>query len=147
MRGSRGRGQKVRTPPPPSPVKYHKNLKFLSNTGPDPLKFLKLPSQHSTLGHRRRLKAFHWRADDGPLLVIFGSSLPYKRRKKRCQKSDPDQIRMEFRKEYFVDLNIWACDRKHAKHHCRISDFVVQKPMRTRSISKNPFQHQYMIFF
>ena len=79
--------------------------------------------------------------------MIFGSSLPYKRRKKRCQKSDPDQIRMEFRKEYFVNLNIWACDRKHAKHHCRISDFVVQKPMRTRSISKYRFQHQYMIFF
>ena len=38
---------------------------FLSNTGPDPLKFSKLPSQHSTV----------W-ADDGSLLVIFGSSLP-----------------------------------------------------------------------
>ena len=126
-------------PPPPPRLKNHKNIEFLRNTGPDPLKFLKLPSQHSTLGHRR--------ADDGPLLVIFGSSLPYKRKKKRCQKSDPDPIRMEFRKEYFANLNIWACDRKHAKHHCRISDFVVQKPMRTRSISKNPFQHPYLIFF
>ena len=68
--------------------------------------------------------------------------------KKRCQSSDPDQIRMEFRKECFVNLNIWACDRKHAKHqYCRISDFVVQKPMRTRSISKYHFQHRYMIFF
>ena len=28
-------------------------LEFLSNTGPDPLKFSKLPSQHSTLGHHR----------------------------------------------------------------------------------------------
>ena len=27
--------------------------KFLSITGPDPLKFSKLPSQHSTLGHHR----------------------------------------------------------------------------------------------
>ena len=45
-------GQKVRTPPPPP--KNHKNIEFLSNTGPDPLKFLKLPSQHSTLGHRRQ---------------------------------------------------------------------------------------------
>ena len=44
---------------------------------------------------------------------------------------------MEFRKECFVNLNIWACDRKHAKHqYCRISDFVGQKPMGTRSISK-----------
>ena len=66
----------------------------------------------------------------------------------RCQSSDPDQIRMKFMKECFVNLNIWACDRKHAKHQCcRISDFVVQKPMRTRSISKYHFQHRYMIFF
>ena len=56
---------------------------------------------------------------------------------------------MEFRKECFVNLNIWAWDRKHAKYqYCRISDFVVQKPMRTRSsISKYHFQHRYMIFF
>ena len=55
---------------------------------------------------------------------------------------------MEFRKECFVNLNIWACDRKHAKHqYCRISDFVVPKPMRTRSISKYHFQHRHMIFF
>ena len=67
---------------------------------------------------------------------------------KRCQSSDPDQILMKFRKECFVNLNIWACDRKHAKHqYCRISDFVVQKPMRMRSISKYHFQHRYMIFF
>ena len=55
---------------------------------------------------------------------------------------------MEFRKECFVNSNIWACDRKHAKHqYCGISDFVVQKPMRTRGISKYHFQHRYMIFF
>ena len=64
--------------------------------------------------------------------------------------ADPDQIRMEFRKECFVNLNIRACDRKHAKHqYCRISDFVVQKPMRTsrtRRISKYHFQHRYIFF-
>ena len=130
-------------------MKNHKNIEFLGNTGQDPLKFSKLPSQHSTLGYHRHasettFKAFRLRADDGPLLVIFGSSLL----QKRCQSSDPDQIRMEFRKECFVNLNIWACDRKHAKHqYCRISDFVVQKAMRTRSISKYHFQHRYMIFF
>ena len=35
---------------------YHARIQrgeFLSNTGPDPLKFSKLPSQHSTLGHHR----------------------------------------------------------------------------------------------
>ena len=31
----------------------HKNIKFLRNTEPDPLKFSKLQSQHSTLGHHR----------------------------------------------------------------------------------------------
>ena len=46
---------------------------------------------------------------------------------------------MEFNKECFVNLNIWACDGKHAN---RISDYVVQKPRRTRSISKYHFQHR-----
>ena len=68
----------VRTPPP---LKNHKNIEFLSNTGPDPLKFSRLPRQHPTLGHHRHasetpFKSFRWWADDGPLLVIFGSSLP-----------------------------------------------------------------------
>ena len=44
MDGSRGGGQGVRTPPP---LKNHKNIGFSSNTGPDPLKITKLPSQHS----------------------------------------------------------------------------------------------------
>ena len=39
-------GQGVRTP-----LKNHKNIGFLSNTGLDPLKITKLPSQHSMLGH------------------------------------------------------------------------------------------------
>ena len=88
--------------PPPPPPKNHKNIEFLSNTGPDPQEFSKLPSQHSTLGHHRHvsetplIKAFRWRADDGPLLVIFGSSLPYKRRKKPLSefgsRSDPNGI-------------------------------------------------------
>ena len=79
----------------------------LSNTRSNPLKFSEQPSQHSTLSHHRHasetpLKAFRWRADDGSLL----------------------QIRIESRKECFINLNIWACDRKHAKHqYCRISDF------------------------
>ena len=33
------------------PLKNHKNIGFLSNTGPDPLK--KLQSQHSMLGNHR----------------------------------------------------------------------------------------------
>ena len=42
--------QGVRTHPP---LKNYKNIGFLSNTGPDPLKLTKLPSQHSMLGHHR----------------------------------------------------------------------------------------------
>ena len=55
----------VRTPP----LRNHKNIGFQSNSGPDPLKLL---SQHSMLGHHQR--AFRWRADVGPLIVVFGSS-------------------------------------------------------------------------
>ena len=99
-------------PDPPPPWKITKIKKFLSNrnTGPDPLKFSKLTSW-AIIGTpaKRHLKVFRWQADDGPLLVIFGSSPLKKRRKKRCQSSDPDQIQMEFRKECFVNLNIWAC--------------------------------------
>ena len=43
-----GGGQGVRTP-----LKNHKNMGFLSNSGPDPLKITKLQSQHSMLGHHR----------------------------------------------------------------------------------------------
>ena len=35
----------------PIPLKNRKNIGFLSNTGLDPLKISKLPSQHSMLGH------------------------------------------------------------------------------------------------
>ena len=47
----------------------------LSNTRSNPLKFSEQPSQHSTLSHHRHasetpLKAFRWRAEDGPLLQI-----------------------------------------------------------------------------
>ena len=44
QRGDRGSGHPH--------LKNHKNIEFLSNR-PDPLKFSKLPSQHSTLGHHR----------------------------------------------------------------------------------------------
>ena len=64
--------QGVRTPP-----EKITNYRGFCNTGPDPLKFSKfskLPSQH--------IMAFHWRADDDPTLVIFESSLLWKKRKK-----------------------------------------------------------------
>ena len=44
-RGDRGSG--------PHPLENYKNLGFLSNTGPEPLKITKLPFQLSMLGHHR----------------------------------------------------------------------------------------------
>ena len=37
----------------PNPLKKSQKYRFCSNTGPDPLKITKLPSQHSMLGHHR----------------------------------------------------------------------------------------------
>ena len=75
MRGSRV-GQGVRTPLPP---KNHKNIGFLSNTVPDPLNNHKKTGKPAfnvgqSLARQRNAisMAFCWRADDGPLLVIFG---------------------------------------------------------------------------
>ena len=84
MCGSRGgdRG------PEPLPLKNHKNIGFPSNIDLDPLKITKLPSQHSMFGHHRHASetplAFRWRADDGPLIVVLGSSLPSSTKKNVC---------------------------------------------------------------
>ena len=55
-------GQGVRTPP----LENHKNI-GVSNTGPDPLKIVKLPSQLSILGHNRHgsKTPFKWRFAGG----------------------------------------------------------------------------------
>ena len=47
-------------------------------------------------------------------------------------RSDPNGIQ----ERMFRQFKHLECDRKHTKHqYRRISDFVVQKPMRTRSFS------------
>ena len=53
------------------PLKSHKNIGFLSNTGPDPLKITKLPSQHSMWGHYRHAnkRPFKWRFAGGPMIA------------------------------------------------------------------------------
>ena len=48
---------------PDSPWKIKKNIGFLSNTGPDPLKITKLPSQHKKLGHHRHAVKRHLNSD------------------------------------------------------------------------------------
>ena len=70
MCGSRGGGGQDRGPDP-LPLKNHKNIGFLGNTGLDPLKFTKLPSQHSMLGHHRHTSEtpFQWRCAGGPIMA------------------------------------------------------------------------------
>ena len=51
----------------PDPLKNN-NKGFLSNTGPDPLKIAKLPSQHSMSNHHRH-------ASETPCRYVDGVSL------------------------------------------------------------------------
>ena len=75
-------------PPPPPPLKNHKNIGFLSNTGPDPMKNHKatkpvLNVRPSSVHQLNPIyMAFCWWADDGPLIVVFRSSLPISTKKK-----------------------------------------------------------------
>ena len=54
-----------------APLKNHKNIEFLSNTGQDPLNKHKATNPAFNVGPSY---AFRWRADDGPILVVFGST-------------------------------------------------------------------------
>ena len=79
MGGSRGGGGQGAGPPP---LKSHKNLGFRSNTCLDPLKNNKAtkPEFNVAPSSTRQLNAIQmalrWRADGGPLLLVFESSLP-----------------------------------------------------------------------
>ena len=70
--------KKLRVPPwgpdpPPPPPENHKNIGFLSNTGPDPIKIHKATKpafnvRPSSARQRDAIEmAFSWRADDDPL--------------------------------------------------------------------------------
>ena len=60
-------------------LKNHKNIGFLSNTGPDPLKNHKATKPAFNVGI-----AFRGRVDDGPLIVVlFGSSHEQKKTKNK----------------------------------------------------------------
>ena len=84
--GSRGGGTGGPVPPPPCKIK--KNIVFLSNTGPDPLKYHKA----TMLGHHRHAsETLRWRTDDGPIRVVVGSSLPLST-KKRSKLAPTDNI-------------------------------------------------------
>ena len=53
------------------PLKNHKNIGFLGNTGPDPMKITKLQSQHSMLGNHRpdNEMPFKWRFAGGRMMA------------------------------------------------------------------------------
>ena len=64
-------------PDPPPPLKNHKNIGLLSNTVLNPLKNLKANKPAFNVGpssacQRSAIQmVFRWRADDGPLIVVF----------------------------------------------------------------------------
>ena len=73
-------------------LKNHKNIAFLSNTGSDPIKFAKLPSQHSMLGHhwQAREMPFKWRFAGWPMMAALSLILvlsPFS--KKKISEMDP----------------------------------------------------------
>ena len=66
----------------PHPPEKSQTIGVLSNSGPDPLKNHKATEPAFNVGpssarQRNAIQmAFRWRADDGPLIVVFGSSHP-----------------------------------------------------------------------
>ena len=83
MRGSR-RGHGVRTPPPP-PLKNHKNIGFLCNTDPDPLKYHKATKSALNVGDHQH--ATEMRFAGGQMMArlkwYLDLSFPSSIRKKR----------------------------------------------------------------
>ena len=69
------------------PLKNHKNIGFLCNTGHDPLKNHKsTESAFNVLPLSARQQnaismAFHWRAGDGTFIVVFGFFIPLSTKK------------------------------------------------------------------
>ena len=79
-----------------TPLNNHKTIGFPSNTRSNPLKNLKVTKPEFNVGPslvRQRnaiYMAFRWRADVGPLIVVFRSSLSSStQNKKRCQRRTP----------------------------------------------------------
>ena len=82
--------------PDPLPLKNHKNfLAILERIPRNSQNYQASIQRWAIIGTpaKRHLKAFRWRADDGPLLVIFGSS-PLKKKKKTVVR-----VRIQIRSE------------------------------------------------
>ena len=93
MRGTRDGGRGTDT----HSLENHKAIGFISNTGLDPLTNNKATKPafnvwSSSVRQQNAIPmAFCWQADDGPLLVVFRSSLPSSNKKQK-QTSELDPI-------------------------------------------------------
>ena len=103
MGGSRGDGGTD-----PSPLKNHNTIGFPSNTGPDPQKNHKVTKPAFNVGSLYVRQAFRWRADVGPRMVVFGSSLPSSTKKTPLAKlsgcAQDAQIRLSLHREQIYDV-------------------------------------------
>ena len=87
MGGSRGDAGVRPPPPPPPPLKKHKKYRASKqywSRFPEKSQSYQASIQcWAIIGTpaKRLLMAFPWRADDGPILVVFGSSLPHQLKK------------------------------------------------------------------
>ena len=82
-------------PPPPPHLKNHKNIGFLSNACPDPLKNLKATKPAFNFG------PFKWRFAGrpmmGPFIAVFGASIPLSTKKNKNKTlSNLDPLRKNF---------------------------------------------------
>ena len=103
---------------PDPPLKNNKNIGLSSIIGQDPLKIRSYQTSilcWAIIGTPAKcpLMAFRWRADDSPLIVVLGSSLPSpikKKKLKRCQSWTTS------------DKTFWicACLHRQIKHHINI---------------------------
>ena len=91
-----------------NPSKNHKNIGFLSNTGQDPLKNHKATKPAFNVGQSS--------ADDGPFIVVFGSSIPSST-KKRFQIGTPSDKTFWIRAHGItVSYQLQQC--RHCKVQC-----------------------------
>ena len=68
------------------PLKNHNTIGFPSTTGPDPQKNHTVTKPAFNVGPSYVRQMFHWQADVGLLMVVFGSSLPSSTKKKTLSK-------------------------------------------------------------
>ena len=114
MCGSRGGGGGAGGPDPPE---NHKNIGFLSNSGPDSLKNYEATEPALNIGP----SSARQRADDGPLIVQFGSANP-STKKKNVVKNGPPQTKLSGSTHADINLDVvFMC--KILKKYLKIKGF------------------------